>query len=76
MKHNFSADHPDQLWVIDFTYIQTNSVWFYHPFIIDMFSRAVVGWKISTRMNTDMVLNALEQALNAQAIPKKGFTPI
>ena len=70
MKRNFSADHPDQLWVADFTYIQTNSGWVYTAFIIDVFSRAIVGWKVSTRMNTDMVLDALEQALHARNMPK------
>ena len=51
---DFAADHPDQLWVSDFTYIQTNSGWVYTAFIIDVFSRAIVGWKVSTRMNTDI----------------------
>nr|QBQ85596.1 Transposase [Acinetobacter baumannii] len=46
-------------------YIQTNSGWVYTAFIIDVFSRAIVGWKVSTRMNTDMVLDALEQAFRA-----------
>ncbi|MFP0377021.1 MULTISPECIES: IS3 family transposase [Acinetobacter calcoaceticus/baumannii complex] len=70
VKRNFSADHPDQLWVADFTYIQTNSGWVYTAFIIDVFSRAIVGWKVSTRMNTDMVLDALEQALHDRGMPK------
>ena len=52
VKRNFNADHPDQLWVSDFTYIQTHSGWVYTAFIIDVFSRAIVGWKVSTRMNT------------------------
>ncbi|QIO08592.1 IS3 family transposase [Acinetobacter lanii] len=70
VKRNFSADQPDQLWVADFTYIQTNSGWVYTAFIIDVFSRAIVGWKVSTRMNTDMVLDALEQALHDRGMPK------
>ena len=70
VKRNFTADHPDQLWVSDFTYIQTNSGWVYTAFIIDVFSRAIVGWKVSTRMNTDMVLDALEQALHDRGMPK------
>ena len=70
MKRNFNADHPDQLWVGDFTYIQTHSGWVYTAFIIDVFSRAIVGWKVSTRMNTDMVLDALEQALHDRGMPK------
>ncbi len=39
-------------------------------FVIDVFSRAIVGWKVSTRMNTDMVLDALEQALHDRGMPK------
>ena len=70
VKRNFNADHPDQLWVSDFTYIQTHSGWVYTAFIIDVFSRAIVGWKVSTRMNTDMVLDALEQALHDRGMPK------
>ncbi len=70
VKRNFSADQPDHLWVADFTYIQTNSGWVYTAFIIDVFSRAIVGWKVSTRMNTDMVLDALEQALHDRGMPK------
>ncbi|QXR20965.1 IS3 family transposase (plasmid) [Acinetobacter variabilis] len=70
VKRNFTADHPDQLWVSDFTYIQTNSGWVYTAFIIDVFSRAIVGWKVSTRLNTDMVLDALEQALHDRGMPK------
>jgi putative transposase len=69
VKRNFKADHPDHLWVADFTYIQTNSGWVYTAFIIDVFSRAIVGWKVSTRMNTDMVLAALEQALHDRGMP-------
>ena len=69
MKRNFTADHPDQLWVSDFTYIQTHSGWVYTAFIIDVFSRAIVGWKVSTRMNTDMA-HALEQALHDRGMPR------
>ncbi|MFH3663498.1 IS3 family transposase, partial [Acinetobacter baumannii] len=50
VKRNFTADQPNHLWVADFTYIQTNSGWVYTAFIIDVFSRAIVGWKVSTRM--------------------------
>ena len=54
----------------DFTYVQTNSGWIYTAFIIDVFSRAIVGCKVSTRMNTDMVLDALEQVLHDRGMPK------
>ncbi|EXE66306.1 integrase core domain protein [Acinetobacter baumannii 83444] len=70
VKRNFRADQPNHLWVADFTYIQTNSGWVYTAFIIDVFSRAIVGWKVSTRMNTDMVLDAFEQALHDRGMPK------
>ncbi|MEB3755019.1 IS3 family transposase, partial [Acinetobacter sp. MD2(2019)] len=70
VKRDFTAQHPNNLWVADFTYIQTNSGWVYTAFIIDVFSRAIVGWKVSTRMNTDMVLDALEQALHDRGMPK------
>ncbi|WP_428843265.1 DDE-type integrase/transposase/recombinase [Suttonella ornithocola] len=58
----WSSD-TNQLWVADFTYIHTQSSWIYTAFIIDVHSSAIVGWKVSRQMNTDMVLDALEQAL-------------
>lgn len=71
VKRNFTASRPNQLWVADFTYIQTNSGWVYTAFIIDVYARAIVGWKVSRRMNTDLVLDALEQALQARDKPKE-----
>lgn len=53
---NFNAHRPNQLWVADFTYIKTTSGWVYTAFIIDVFASAIVGWKVSNRMNTDMVM--------------------
>ena len=70
VKRDFSAKQPNHLWVADFTYIQTNSGWVYTAFVIDVFSRAIVGWKVSTRMNTDMVLDALEQAIHSRGMPE------
>lgn len=70
VKRDFNAKQPNHLWVADFTYIQTLSGWVYTAFIIDVFSRAIVGWKISKRMNTDMVLDALEQALHDRGMPQ------
>ncbi|NAR31184.1 IS3 family transposase [Acinetobacter haemolyticus] len=70
VKRDFSAKQPNHLWVADFTYIQTNTGWVYTAFIIDVFSRAIVGWKVSKRMNTDMVLDALEQALHDRGMPE------
>ena len=70
VNRNFSAHSPNQLWVADFTYIQTTNGWVYTAFIIDVFARAIVGWKVSNRMNTDMVMAALNQALVDRNSPK------
>ena len=67
---NFNAHRPNQLWVADFTYIKTTSGWVYTAFIIDVFARAIVGWKVSNRMNTDMVMAALNQAIADRNNPK------
>lgn len=70
VHRNFSARHPNQLWVADFTYIKTLSSWVYTAFIIDVFASAIVGWKVSNRMNTDMVMAALNQAIADRNNPK------
>ena len=69
-KCNFNAHRPNQLWVVDFTYIKTTSSWVYTAFIIDMYARAIVGWKVSNRMNTDMAMAALNQAIADRNNPK------
>ena len=63
VNRNFNAHRLNQLWVADFTYIKTMSGWVYTAFIIDVFARAIVGWKLSKRMNTDMAMAALNQAI-------------
>ena len=70
VNRNFNAHRPNQLWVADFTYIKTMSGWVYTAFIIDVFARAIVGWKVSNRMNTDMVMAALNQAIADRYNPK------
>jgi transposase InsO family protein len=62
----FKADRPNQLWVSDFTYVSTWQGWLYVAFVIDVFARRIVGWRVSTSMTTDFVLDALEQALYAR----------
>ncbi|WP_172460816.1 DDE-type integrase/transposase/recombinase [Suttonella ornithocola] len=62
-KRHFKVSETNQLWIADFIYIHTQSSWIYTAFIIDVHSSAIVGWKVSRQMNTDMVLDALEQAL-------------
>lgn len=59
----FSADRPNQLWVSDFTYVSTWQGWLCVAFVIDVFARRIVGWRVSRTMQTDFVLDALEQAL-------------
>jgi transposase InsO family protein len=59
----FKAERPNQLWVSDFTYVSTWQGWLYVAFVIDVFSRRIVGWRLSRSMTTDFVMDALEQAL-------------
>ncbi len=59
----FKAERPNQLWVSDFTYVSTWQGWLYVAFIIDVYARCIVGWRVSRSMHTDFVLDALEQAL-------------
>jgi putative transposase len=63
VNRQFQADRPNQLWVSDFTYVSTWQGWLYVAFIVDVFARRIVGWRVSTNMTTDFVLDALEQAL-------------
>jgi putative transposase len=63
VNRQFQADHPNQLWVSDFTYVSTWQGWLYVAFVIDVFARRIVGWRVSTSMTTAFVLDALEQAL-------------
>ena len=64
VQRRFTATHPNQLWVADFTYIATWRGFVYVAFVIDVFSRRIVGWRAHTTMRTDLVLDALEQALH------------
>lgn len=66
VNRQFRAERPNQLWVADFTYVSTWQGWLYVAFVIDVFARRIVGWRVSTSMHTDFVLDALEQALYAR----------
>lgn len=66
VERQFTADRPNQLWVADFTYVSTWSGFVYVAFVIDVFARYIVGWRVSRTMKTDLVLDALEQALWAR----------
>ena len=63
MNRQFSAQRPNQLWVSDFTYVSTWQGWLYVAFVVDVFARRIVGWRVSSFMRTDFVLDVLEQAL-------------
>jgi transposase InsO family protein len=67
VKRNFRADRPNQLWVADLTYVATWAGFVYVAFIIDVFSRSIVGWRVSNSLRSDLALDALEQALHARA---------
>ena len=66
VNRQFKADRPNQLWVSDFSYVSTWQGWLYVAFVIDVFARRIVGWRVSSSMHTDFVLDALEQALYAR----------
>jgi putative transposase len=66
VNRQFRAQRPNQLWVSDFTYVSTWQGWLYVAFVVDVFARRIVGWRVSTSMKTDFVLDALEQALYAR----------
>lgn len=62
----FAATRPNQLWVSDFTYVATWAGFVYVAFVIDVFARRIVGWRVSASLRTDFVLDALEQAIYAR----------
>ncbi|EMZ4808124.1 IS3 family transposase, partial [Escherichia coli] len=66
VNRQFVAERPDQLWVADFTYVSTWRGFVYVAFIIDVFAGYIVGWRVSSSMETTFVLDALEQALWAR----------
>ena len=69
VKRDFSASRPNQLWVADFTCVPTRSGYVYTAFVIDVYSRYIVGWRVMRSMETTLVFDALEQALHARGMP-------
>lgn len=63
VQRRFLATRPHRLWVADFTYVATWAGFVFVAFVVDVFSRRLVGWRVSASMRTDLVLEALEQAL-------------
>jgi putative transposase len=67
VNRNFSADRPDQLWVADFCYLRCWEGVVFFSFVIDVFSRRIVGWQFTNHRRTDLVLDALRMALATRA---------
>jgi putative transposase len=63
VERNFNPSRPDALWVADFTYVPTWAGFVYVAFVVDAFSRRILGWKAATSMRTELVLDALEMAI-------------
>ncbi len=63
VDRHFVATRPNQLWVADFTYVATWRGFVYVAFVIDVFARRIVGWRVSSSLRTDLVLDALDQAI-------------
>ena len=70
VNREFKAIRPNQLWVADITYVATWTGFVYVAFVIDVFSLRIVGWRVLKHMQTDLVLDALEQALWQRGKPK------
>ena len=71
LAQDFSAEKPNQRWVADFTYVATQEGWLYVATVLDLFSRRVVGLAMAERMTAELVMAALQQALNHRQ-PEKG----
>lgn len=63
VERNFKSTAPNRLWVADLTYVKTHAGWVYAAFIIDVYSRMVVGWQLSTSLRSDLAIDALEMAI-------------
>jgi len=72
VQRQFVASRPNELWIADFTYVATWSGFVYVAFVIDVYARMIVGWRVSRTMHTELVLDALEQAVHARQ-PGKGL---
>jgi putative transposase len=67
VQRQFTADAPNKLWVADLTYVGTWQGFAYVAFVIDVFSRRIVGWRVSSSLRSELALDALEQALHARS---------
>jgi len=67
VKRQFAASRPNELWVADFTFVATWTGFVYVAFVIDVFARCIIGWRVARSMRAELVLDALEQALWARS---------
>ena len=74
VERRFCADRPDQLWVVDFTYVATWAGFAYVAFCVDVYSRMITGWRASRSMSTDLVLDALEMGIWHRARQGRSIT--
>ncbi len=72
VKRNFTPEAPDRLWVADITYVRTWEGWLYLSFVLDTYSRKVVGWTMSNNLRTGLVLDALNMAIYTRR-PRPGL---
>jgi transposase InsO family protein len=73
VKRDFTATAPDQLWVADFTYCSIWQGWLYVSFVLDVYSRRIVGWNSASSMTTDLTLTALNMAVWSRNRPLAGL---
>ena len=67
VQRNFKADRPNQLWVAGIPYVATWSGFVYVAFVTDVFSRKIVGWRVSKSLRSDLALDALEQDIHIRS---------
>ncbi|WP_106969788.1 IS3 family transposase [Streptomyces sp. NRRL F-6674] len=72
VDRDFTASRPDQLWVADMTYVRTWAGWAYVAFVLDVYSRMIVGWQVANHMRTELPLDALE---NGSTPPSTTYRP-
>lgn len=68
VKRHFRAGHPNRLWMADFTYVPVGNGLVYSAFVVEVYSRHIVGWRVMRCMDTGLVFDALEQALYARGV--------
>lgn len=70
LKRKFSAGHPNQIWVSDITYFKVKSYWVYLCIILDLYSRKIIGWRVSRHMSTNLVTQTFKAAFQERGQPK------